>query len=342
MVSDERSTFTAGSATGLVHRPTVNTVPTESLLPADSPRLDGENFDHVRLLAESDAILPPILVHRGSMRIVDGMHRLRVAQLRGDAEVRVEYFEGTELEAFIRAVQMNVTHGLPLTLADREAAAERIIRSSDLWSDRAVAKMTGLSAPTVKKIRAHALPVRPVESEARLGRDGRVRPMNSASGRQRASELIAAEPSLSLREIAKRAGISQGTARDVRKRVSRGEDPVPARVLAGPKPVPDGLTGHSVAPATDGYPIDQSYVSDLNNLQKDPSLRLSGSGRFLLRWFGLHVISQEKRINLIKSLPTHNRARIAYLAKCCSRWWADFAQAVEQQQEEHHDIPSAS
>lgn len=275
------------------------------------------------------------------MRIVDGMHRLRVAQLRGDAEVRIEYFEGTELEAFIRAVQLNVTHGLPLTLADREAAAARIIRSSDRWSDRAIATMTGLSAPTVGKIRALAVPVRAAESEARLGRDGRVRPLNSASGRQRASELIAAEPHLSLREIAKRAGISQGTARDVRTRVSRGEDPIPARFLPGPKAAA-GPTGDPSLPAASSYPIDNSYVSDLNNLQKDPSLRLSGNGRFLLRWFGLHVISQEKRINLIKSLPTHNRARIAYLAKCCSRWWADFAQAVEQPQEDREDIPSAS
>jgi ParB-like chromosome segregation protein Spo0J len=313
----------------------VNTAPIDSLLPAYSPRLNGENLDHVRLLAESEATLPPILVHRGSMRIVDGMHRLRVAQLRGDAEVRIEYFEGTELDAFIRAVELNVTHGLPLTRADREAAAARIIESSDRWSDRAIAQMTGLSAPTVGKIRALAVPARPAQAEARIGRDGRVRPLNSALGRQRASELIAAEPNLSLREIAKRAGISQGTARDVRKRVSRGEDPIPARFLPGQQPAPIAL------PAA-AYPIDTSYVSDLNNLQKDPSLRLTGSGRFLLRWFRLHAISQEKRINLIKSLPTHNRARIAYLAKCCSRWWAEFAQAVEQQQEECQDMPNAS
>ncbi|HJP73691.1 MAG TPA: streptomycin biosynthesis protein [Pseudonocardiaceae bacterium] len=313
------------------------TVPIDSLIPAHSPRLDGENLDHVRLLAESEDILPPILVHRGSMRIVDGMHRLRVAQLRGDAEVRIEYFEGTELEAFVRGVELNVTHGLPLTRADREAAAAHIIESSDRWSDRAIAQMTGLSAPTIGKIRALAVPDRSAESEARIGRDGRVRPLNSALGRQRASELIAAEPNLSLREIAKRAGISQGTARDVRKRVSRGEDPIPARFLPGTRPAPTSLTSPAAA-----YPIDMSYVSDLNNLQKDPSLRLTGSGRFLLRWFRLHAISQEKRINLIKSLPNHNRARIAYLAKCCSRWWAEFAQAVEQQQEECHDMPNAS
>lgn len=307
----------------------MNTVPIDSLMPADSPRLDGENLDHVQLLAKSEATLPPILVHRDSMRVVDGMHRLRVAQFRGETEVRIEYFEGTELEAFIRGVELNVTHGLPLTRADRETAAARIIESSDVWSDRAIARMTGLSAPTVGKIRALGAPARPAESEARIGRDGRVRPLNSALGRRRASEIIAAEPDLSLREIAKRAGISQGTARDVRKRVSCGEDPVPARFLPGPQPAPAGQTSHPSVP-THAYPIDSSYLSDLNSLQKDPSLRLNAGGRSLLQLFRLHAISQDKTINLIKSLPTHNLARIAYLAQCCSRWWAEFAQAVER------------
>ena len=316
----------------------VRPVPIERLLAADSPRLAGENNEHACALAQVETELPPIIVHRSTMRVIDGMHRLRVAQLRGDLEIRIEYFDGTELEAFVRAVELNVTHGLPLTRADREAAAAHIIESSDRWSDRAIAKMTGLSAPTVGKIRTLAGPGWPGETEARMGRDGRVRPLNSALGRQRASELIAAEPNLSLREIAKRAGISQGTARDVRKRVSRGENPIPARFLPGPRPAP---ADHLPRPAT-AYPIDASYVSDLNNLQKDPSMGLTDSGRFLLRWFRLHTISQEKRIDLIKALPNHNRARIAYLAKCCSRWWAEFAQAVEQQQEERRDIPSAS
>ncbi|MEV7773830.1 ParB N-terminal domain-containing protein [Kitasatospora sp. NPDC086791] len=317
----------------------METVRIDRLRPADSPRLDGEDPDHIRLLTESDAALPPILVHRGSMRVIDGMHRLRVAQARGDSEVPVTYFDGTELEAFIRAVQLNVTHGLPLTLSDRESAATRILESGGGWSDRAVARMTGLSAPTVARIRASALPDHRPEDQARIGRDGRVRPLNTAAGRRRAGELIDAEPNLSLREIARRAGISVGTARDVRNRLSRGEDPVPARFLPGPhpaRPTPDSAAGpldRPQPPTTGPDPMDGSYVSDLTSLQKDPSLRLTGSGRFLLRWLSFHAISQEKRANLIRSLPAHNKARIAAMAKCCSRWWAEFADDVEQQQE---------
>ncbi|WP_329570504.1 ParB/RepB/Spo0J family partition protein [Kitasatospora sp. NBC_01266] len=322
----------------------MDTVPVGLLKPADSPRLHGEDPDHIRLLAESDATLPPLLVHRGSMRVVDGMHRLRVAQLRGDTEVRVQYFDGTEFEAFIRAVQLNVTHGLPLTLADREAAAARIIESSDSWSDRAIARMTGLSAPTVGRIRAHHLPDHPIDTQARIGLDGRVRPLNSVAGRRRASELIDTEPTLSLREIAKRAGISVGTARDVRKRLGRGEDPIPARFLPGPATAPAVATGpHGHPPAAAAPPSPSSmagtYTSNLNSLKNDPSLCLTSTGRFLLRWLSLHAISREKRAGLIKSLPAHSKSRIAGMAKYCSRWWAEFADDLEEQQQEYQDIP---
>jgi hypothetical protein len=64
------------------------------------------------------------------MRVIDGMHRLRAAQLRGDHGVEVKFFDGDADEAFIAAVRANITHGLPLTLADRKAAAQRILAAS--------------------------------------------------------------------------------------------------------------------------------------------------------------------------------------------------------------------
>lgn len=306
----------------------------DRLQPADSPRLNGEDPEHIRLLAESDDALPPILVHRDTMRVIDGMHRLRVAQLRGDTEIPVEWFDGSDVEAFARAVQVNVTHGLPLTLADREAAAVRLIESCDAWSDRAIAQMTGLSAPTVGRIRARSRPDQQSAAPSRIGRDGRVRPLNSAAGRQRASELIEAEPNLSLREIAKRAGISMSTARDVRKRLNRGENPIPDKFLPDPDPASATDSGSSPGLRTLSLaqpPIEGSYISNLDSLQKDPSVRLSGDGRFLLRWLSLHAISGEKRAKLIRSLPAHSKVRIAGMAKYCSRWWAEFADDLEQQ-----------
>ncbi|MEV0372122.1 hypothetical protein AB0I10_20205 [Streptomyces sp. NPDC050636] len=62
-------------------------VPIIALRPADSPRTAGESSDHVRKLAELTTPLPPIVVHRPTMRVVDGMHRVRAAVLRGEEYV---------------------------------------------------------------------------------------------------------------------------------------------------------------------------------------------------------------------------------------------------------------
>ena len=131
-------------------------VPIGSLLPADSPRLAGEIEEHVRTLAESDAALPPIVVHHSTMRVVDGMHRLRAAALRGDRHIEVGLVEGTAEDAFVLAVRLNAEHGLPLSRQDRTAAALRIIESHPHWSDRRIASVTGLSPGAVGALRGRA------------------------------------------------------------------------------------------------------------------------------------------------------------------------------------------
>ena len=129
-------------------------VPLDALLPADSPRCDGENEDHVQTLAESGAVLPPIIVHRSSMRIIDGMHRLKAARLRGCSEIEVRFFDGNEADAFVIAVRSNTTHGLPLSPADREASAVRILAMHPEWSDRSIASAAGMSTRRISAIRA--------------------------------------------------------------------------------------------------------------------------------------------------------------------------------------------
>src|SRR4051812_30365190 len=82
-------------------------MPISTLLPADSPRLAGEDMQHARLLADSDAELPPILVHRKTMRVIDGMHRIRAAVLRGEDKIKAKLFDGCEEAAFVLAVEAN-------------------------------------------------------------------------------------------------------------------------------------------------------------------------------------------------------------------------------------------
>jgi hypothetical protein len=149
-------------------------VPISSLASGISPRSNGESKAHIAQLAEVESALPPLLVDRRTMQVIDGMHRLRAAMLQGRQTIEVTFFEGTAADAFLRAVEANVRHGLPLSFADRKAAAARIISSHPHLSDRALAESTGLSAKLIARIRRSTESV--PRLNARVGKDGRTRP----------------------------------------------------------------------------------------------------------------------------------------------------------------------
>src|SRR5215469_10401830 len=166
------ATQTTGGITAIV------AVPVLSLRPADSPRLNGEDKAHIARLAETETPLPPILVDRRTMRVIDGMHRLMAASIQGRETIDVRFFDGSERDVFLRAVQENIAHGLPLSQADRRAAAERIIASHPHMSDRAIGHSVGLAAKAVAAIRKSSNEEIP-QANARVGRDGKVRPLDS-------------------------------------------------------------------------------------------------------------------------------------------------------------------
>ena len=289
----------------------------------------------MRQLAETEADLPPILVHRQTMRVIDGMHRLEAARARGNELVSVEYFDGTDFEAFVMAVRLNVAHGLPLTRADRKAAAARILRSDSTWSDRAISEVTGLSAPTIGGIRARSVVGGQLELTKRRGRDGRMRPLSTADGRRKAAQLISSRPELSLRKIAKEAGISTGTARDVRTRVQQGEDPVstkPADKIRAGKP---RMRTKAVA----DYEIDAQYLSYIRRLENDPSVRSTDTGKFLIRCLKLHAAGKAHHAKLVAAMPEHSISRVVHMARCCSSWWAEVANDLEiRQRDMSHEM----
>ncbi|MFE1172787.1 ParB/RepB/Spo0J family partition protein [Streptomyces sp. NPDC058773] len=307
--------------------PHVESVSVASLATADSARLAGENMEHAQTLARSETSFPPIIVHRSSMRIIDGMHRLRAAILQGRDEIDVRFFDGDEKDAFVLAVERNVQHGLPLTLSDRTAAAERIVKSHPEWSDRAVATATGLAAKTVAAIRRRSATEHLPQLHSRIGRDGKARPVNSAEGRRLASTLLMENPDASLREIAVAAGVSPGTVRDVRQRLQRNEDPVPPRqreaeMNAAPtvRTATDGGTGAAV------QGLDQKRV--MQTLMRDPQLRMSTEGRLLLRLFAAHVDKRQWQ-RLVKWIPRRWRCTVTELAYSASRDWYQFAKQLE-------------
>lgn len=320
--------------------PEILTVAIGSLLPAHSPRLSGEDKDHVRRLAEADVTLPPILVHRTTMRVIDGMHRVRAAILKGQEEIEVEFFDGSEEEAFIRSVEENVLHGLPLSLADRKAAALRIMMAHPQLSDRAIAAGTALSAKTVGVIRRRSTADSP-QSNTRIGVDGRMRPLSSAEGRRRASEVITARPDASVREVARAAGVSLGTAHDVRGRMHRGEDPLApgegradGRNKSGSPEIGPDLLSPAQRPAGDPLGPDgaQYCLTLLQKLTKDPSFRGTDLGRKLLRLLHMHVVAADGS-GMVDAVPPHCTDTVVELARQCANAWMQFAQDVERREQ---------
>ncbi|TDD35500.1 transcriptional regulator [Actinomadura sp. KC06] len=320
-------------------RPDLGTVAVSALTSSLSPRrrLDEE---HVRRLSEIVDRLPPILVHRDTLRVVDGVHRLQAATRRGHTEIEVRYFDGDLRDAFLCAVSHNVTHGLPLCLADRKAAAERIIVSHPWLSDREIARHAGLAAKTVAAIRTRSTE-ESQKSNTRLGADGRVRPLNGKAGRNRAAEAIARHPGASLREIARIAGVSLGTVHDVRRRLDRGEDPLPARqrrtrdggqnptTTEQPPARDDDAPNPETAPiACPAGPAEDPLLL-LRKIAKDPALRNTVRGRELLRLLNTWSTAIENWTALVEAVPPYQATTVATIARLCEESWNDLARALE-------------
>jgi hypothetical protein len=308
------------------------------LVAADSPRLGGVDHDHIRMLAGIDTPLPPICVHFETMSVIDGMHRLNAARLNGRDTIAAWFFHGSREDAFRLGVKANVAHGLPLTMADRQAAAGRIISVRPELSDRSIAGITGLAAKTVAAIRrrvsnAAAIP-------RRIGRDGRVRPLSTAEGRRIASEAIAARPDASLRQIARETGMSVGTVRDVRARIRAGQDPIPAPQRADRRrrvPPAAGLPNrHVLNPHSPGRWVEPVDIGPLlGGLCRDPSLRYTESGRAFLRWLAARtdLLTQWRRAT--DGVPPHCGFVVARIARECARIWAEMADELSQPGSEH-------
>ncbi|MEU4802868.1 ParB/RepB/Spo0J family partition protein [Actinosynnema sp. NPDC023587] len=302
-------------------------VPVHLLRVGQSPRRGGEDPEHVQLLAETEGELPPITVLKSSMEVVDGAHRLSAARLRGDRTIPVRFFDGDPADAFVHSVRVNVRHGLPLSQADRTAAAARIIASHPDWSDRKVAAISGLSSKVVASLRRSG-PDRG-DLPARVGLDGKSRPLDPVQGRERAAALITSRPGASLREIAAAAGIGLGTAKDVRDRLRRGQDVVPPKLRGVRVPVPrsDGLAAvRALAPAD--HAVDERFNELFEELCKDPALRFSEVGRTLLRLLGAHRIDEAEWSRFVESVPAHCGDGLVRAAGECARMWARFGHGL--------------
>lgn len=339
----------------------VEHVPVGLLRTGFSPRVHGEDADHIRLLAETAEELPPILVHRASMTVIDGAHRLRVVELLGAEHIAARFFEGDQEDARLLAVAANITHGRPLSTTDRAAAAMRIFAAHPQWSDRAVAAVAGLSPKKIARLRKElVLP----QSDCRVGRDGRVRPVDSAHRRERAGELIRSNPGFSLRQIAAEVGLAPATVADVRNRIQRGESPVPSGARGRTAQAAETAQHTSAAemvlvrtssagatitrlPATGqraradektpGMAL-EDIRKLITMLARDPSLRHNTSGRSLLRLLDACALITQDRQKITETVPAHCKESVAQLAQGYAGMWRWLADDLVRQVEEMHTL----
>ncbi|WP_405752862.1 ParB N-terminal domain-containing protein [Streptomyces sp. NBC_00012] len=307
----------------------IERVSVRALVASGTPRLRGEDAEHIRNLAETPNPLPPIVVCRRNMQVIDGHHRLRAAISQGHDYIEAQFFDCSEEDAFVLAVRLNTDHGLPLSRTDRLAAAERITKTHPEWSNRLIAEVSGISDKTVAKIRRSTLEL--PQLNTRTGCDGRTRPLSAVEGRERAAALLTARTGASLRDIAKESGISVGTALDVKRRMRRGASPLPDRQQPGDT---------STRPTTIGAeeerrpspPASFARPDAVGALKQDPSLRMTDSGRLFLRLVLSHPPDSTSWDRLADGLPLHSLDWVLELARSHASAWQHFAETVQYRQ----------
>ena len=206
-------------------------VPVADLRAGRFGRERGIDPSHVAALAEVHQAWPPIIVARVDHSVIDGQHRVAAARDLGLLNLRAVFFDGSPDDAYIEFVRRNVSHGLPLGLAERRHAARRMLASDPSRSDRGIATVCGLSPKTVAKIRAQG-GSRSRGSSAlaakRVGRDGRLRPVDAADLRARITRELEEQPGAPLRQIARQVGASPETVRSVKLRLHEERRPQPS------------------------------------------------------------------------------------------------------------------
>jgi hypothetical protein len=274
------------------------------------------------------------------MRVIDGTHRLLAAQMRGEKEIEARFFEGDEGGSYVLAVKSNVAHGLPLSLADRKAAAARIIHLYPDWSNRMIASIAGIAPNTVASARgtvasasAQCMPEDGCPSEqneqlgTRVGRDGRRRPLNVGERRKLAAKLIQENPRASLREIAEQAGISPETVRGIRSAEIKPENSNgEARETGVPR---TGASSQNRRPR-DGSTNGNGKKSPLDFLRADPAFRSTDSGRSLLRLLAFPELADRYSGLMIARIPPHCLESVAKAALECAAAWQGFASEIER------------
>ncbi|MCU1463710.1 MAG: hypothetical protein JWO37_3785 [Acidimicrobiales bacterium] len=299
-----------------------------------SLRAGGIDTGHVEALKELEGRWPPIVVSSSDRTVVDGLHRVHAALGLGLRRVTCTYFTGDEDEIYVEFVQRNTAHGLPLSFAEREAAAGRLLRRHADWSDRRIASTCALAPATVARLRrapaTTGLPAKPCSTACReqlatrVGRDGRIRPVDPGAVRIRIAEALRSDPEASLRQIASRIGTSPATVRSVRFQLA-------AENVVRDHDDATGATGlHQTDPrasSAEDTLVDRSLATR-SGWAPDRAVLSTDEGSDFAAWFTRTAVD-DSWWSLVGAVPVSRIYEIADEARMRAGRWHDFARALE-------------
>ena len=299
-------------------------LPIADLVLGPSLRERGIDPAHVAALAEVAESWPPIVVNSADRGVIDGQHRVAAAKQLGLRDVRVTWFDGSHEQSYLEFVRSNVKHGLPLTLAERRRAARHFVCSCPDLSDRGIAAVCGLSPRTVARLREEAS-VDKLRTHAsrhdqrRVGRDGRVRPIDPKATRGRIAEELGRQPDASLRTIAAAVGASPETVRSVRNELRGNGSSTRPGAAAEPEAAAKvlGLLSRPVG----------SHVGV--TCRDDRAFTDREDGPEFVEWFGATSVEQGDLWRYAETVPLSRVYEIADEARRRAEFWSGFAGAVE-------------
>lgn len=94
-----------------------------------------------------------LVVQKGTMRLLDGHHRLEAARRAGLVEVWVEEREVSETDLLAEVFRCNRAHGVPLSTAERDNVVRRLYYQVG-WTQAQIAELVGLSQQAISRILA--------------------------------------------------------------------------------------------------------------------------------------------------------------------------------------------
>jgi ParB-like chromosome segregation protein Spo0J len=271
-----------------------------------TPRQARLDEAHVTALAEVLEQLPPVIVDKQTMAVIDGAHRIEAFRRAKRTHIRALLFTGDETEAIALSIGNNVRHGKPLTSSERQEAARTLLKRCPDRSDRWIGVICGLSHSTVAQVRHTS---ESAEAGIRVGRDGRRRPVDPMPGQAAVARVLAEEPDVSIRQAAGAAGVARSTAQRVASQVRNRAGAASLNRFEPP-----------LAPAHPGPALaaDQAFSSSPERVE-------------IAFWLAKTSVSPDDLHTYLEVVPLGRIYEVVDECRRRARTWADMADGLERQ-----------